>query len=142
MENPRSYSDQSQMIWSHQDHLDSIYLPPVNICSMFPKLVYVNLTSGSCLSVFFLHCITPLITLYLDPVALLYYMLDLVLYSRKCIGTEKNADDSIFCVCRANLCVTNPSGTSGRRCDKNSHSLNLLKRKKYQNVANKRSRNS
>lgn len=55
---------------------------------------------------------------------------------------KKNADGSIFCVCHANLCVTNPSGTADRRCDKNSYSLNVLKRKKYQNVANKRNRNS
>lgn len=45
---------------------------------------------------------------------------------------KENADGSIFCVCCANLCVTNPSGTSGRGCDKNSRSLNLLKRKKFQ----------
>lgn len=59
-----------------------------------------------------------------------------------CIGVKETADGSIFCVCCVNLCVTNSSGTAGRGCDKNSHSLNLLKQKKYQNVANKGSRNS
>lgn len=73
----------------------------------------------------------------------LFALLPCLIYSVSvCLRIKKNADGSIFCVCCVNLCVTNPSGTVDRGCDKNSHSLNLLKRKKYQNVANKRSRNS
>lgn len=84
--------------------------------------------------------------LYLDLTTCLTFRLTTMLDFTLCFNVlkdkKKNADGSIFCVCCVNLCVTNPSGTVDRGCDKNSHSLNLLKRKKYQNVANKRSRNS
>ena len=120
---------------SHQDHLDSIYLPPVNLCSEISKVSFCQL-----LNLLSPHLMIPLIFLYLDLFALLQTWL---CYLFQCAqGFKKIADGSIFCVCCANLCVTNPSGTAGRGCDKNSHSLNVLKRKKYQNVANKRSRNS
>lgn len=121
---------------SHGDHLDSIYLPPVNMCSLFPKPAYVNFTPGSILSLF-----SPSHNSFTISISGLFCLTASLLPAPICIGL-KNADGSIFCVCRANLCVTNSSGTAGRRRDKNSFSLNLLKRKKYQNVANKRSRNS
>ena len=44
VENPESSSDQSLMILSsHQDHLDSIYLPPVNLCSEISKVSFCQL---------------------------------------------------------------------------------------------------
>lgn len=128
------------ILLSHHDHLDPIYLRPINMCLVFPKLACVHFTILS-QSIFPTShdpfnssipghfCLTTSLTLLSVPMCIE-------------IKKKKNADGSIFCVCRANLCVTNPSGTAGKRCDKNSHSLNLLKRKKYQNVANKRSRNS
>lgn len=124
---------------SHQDHLDSICL--LSTCAQrFPKLAFVCFMPGSFLNLLSPHLMIPLIFLYLDLFALLQTWL---CYLFQCAqGLKKNADGSIFCVCCANLCVTNPSGTAGRGCDKNSHSLNVLKRKKYQNVANKRSHNS
>ena len=106
---------------------------------IFSKLAYVNFTLGS-----FLNPCFPCLM-----ISLLFYTWILLPSFHATFAVcsnvhrdKKNADGSIFCVCRANLCVTNPSGTAGRGCDKNSHSLNVLKRKKYQNVANKRSRNS
>jgi len=126
-------------IVSHQDHLDSIYLAPINAHLIIPKAVHANLIPHFRSHAQGFPPVVAVIFPHMDLSTMAHAWEALCLkvhgYKVKCWGL-------IFCICCANLCVTNPSGTLGRECDKNSHSSNLLKRKKYQNVANKRSSNS